>query len=165
MISTFFGEEELNDDILMVSIKIYISLEQKETVEVILSELEYGNEELLEMLSFYKCYKKPTRENLRRIILELAQQEIVQKPRYIANWFKEILLSSRCDQMLKSVEGVLEFYKTRSPTARKLINALICDPKSDSETSITVEFGEVVSSICSKSMFKHNNSVSGICLL
>ena len=98
-----------------------------------LSEFENGNEELLEMRSFYDCYKKPTRENLRTIILELAYQEVVQKPKYIANCFKEILLSGRCDQMLKSVEGILEFYQSSAPTARKLINELICDPQSDSE--------------------------------
>ena len=38
--------------------------------------------------------------------------------------------------MLRSVESVLEFYKSRAPTARKLINALICDPRSDSERTV-----------------------------
>ena len=38
--------------------------------------------------------------------------------------------------MLKSVESILEFYKSREPTARKLINALICDPRSDSERAV-----------------------------
>ena len=104
LISTLSGEKELNDDILMVLLRNYISLEVDETVEAMLLESEDGNEELLEMLSFYNCFKKPTRENLRAIILELAHQKIVQKPKYIANCFKEILLSSRCDQILKSLE-------------------------------------------------------------
>ena len=38
--STLFGEKELNDDIPMVSFKKYISLEEKETVEAMLSEFE-----------------------------------------------------------------------------------------------------------------------------
>ena len=40
LISTLFGEKELNDDIPMVSFKKYISLEEKETVEAMLSEFE-----------------------------------------------------------------------------------------------------------------------------
>ena len=118
LISTLFGEKELNDDILMVSLKKYISLEEKETVEAMLSEFEDGNEELLEMLNFYNCHKKPTRENLRTVISELSLHEIVQKPKYIANCSKEILLSGRFDQMLRSVEVILEFYKTQSRTHR-----------------------------------------------
>ena len=74
LISTLAEEKELNDDILMVSFKNYISLEEKETVEAMLFEFEDGKEELLEKLSFCNCYKKPTRENLRAIILELTHQ-------------------------------------------------------------------------------------------
>lgn len=40
LISTLSGEKELNDDIPMVSFKKYISLEEKETVEAMLSEFE-----------------------------------------------------------------------------------------------------------------------------
>ena len=74
LISTLVEEKELNDEILMVSFKNYISLEEKETVEAMLFEFEDGKEELLEKLSFCNCYKKPTRENLRAIILELTHQ-------------------------------------------------------------------------------------------
>ena len=102
-------------------------LEEKSTVEAMLSEFEEGNEELLEMLSFCNCYGKATREQFRAIVLE-----IVQKPKYI----KEILLSGRCYQILKSVDGILEFYKNRAPTAKTLINPFICDPKSDSERAV-----------------------------
>ena len=73
------------------------------------------------MLNFYNCHKKPTRENLRTVILELSHQEVVQKRKYIANCSKEILLSGRFDQMLKPVEVILEFYKTQSWTQRGLL--------------------------------------------
>ena len=102
------------------------------------------------MLSFYNCYKKPTRENLRTIILELAHQEIIQKPKYIANCFKEILLSDRCDQMLESAEWLRErtvfsyltrFIKSLSMDDLKLFLWLLTT--SDlAPTPITVEFGE-----------------------
>ena len=79
LISTHFREIELNDDILMNYCKKYIPLEGKNTVEPMLSELEEGGEELLKMLSFCNCYGKATKENFRAIVLELFQQEIVQK--------------------------------------------------------------------------------------
>ena len=74
LISTLFDEKELNDDILMNSFKNYVSLEKKKTFQAMLSEFEEANEELLKMLSFCNCYRKPTRENFRAIVVALAQQ-------------------------------------------------------------------------------------------
>ena len=71
LISTLFEEKELNDDILMNSFKNYVSFEEKKTFEAMLSEFEEGNEELLKMLSFCNCYRKPTRENFRVIVVTL----------------------------------------------------------------------------------------------
>ena len=74
LIVTLFGEKELNDDVLKNSLKNYVSLEDKKTFEAVLFEFEEGNEELLRMLSFCNCYRKPTRENFCAIVVELAQQ-------------------------------------------------------------------------------------------
>ena len=60
----------------------------------------------------------------------------MQKPKFIANCLDEILLSCRYDLVLKSVEDILEFSKSRAPTARNLINALVCEPKSGSKKAI-----------------------------
>ena len=73
-----FGESKLPGNMLISSFENYVSLEEKENIDAMLKIFEEGNAELLELLSFYNCYKKPTKENLSIVLHELAQQEIVQ---------------------------------------------------------------------------------------
>ena len=63
---------------LISSFKNYVSLEEKENIDVMLQSFEEENAELLELLSFCNCYKKPTKENLSIVLRELAHQEILQ---------------------------------------------------------------------------------------
>ena len=83
MLSALLEENKLPDNMLINSFKNYVSLEEKENIDAMLQNFEEGNAELLELLSLYNCYKKPTKENLSIVLHELAHQEIVQKPRYI----------------------------------------------------------------------------------
>ena len=63
---------------LISSFKNYVSLEEKENIDVMLQSFEEENAELLELLSFCNCYKKSTKENLSIVLRELAHQEILQ---------------------------------------------------------------------------------------
>ena len=63
---------------LISSFKNYVSLEEKENIDVMLQSFEEENAELLELLSFSNCYKKPTKEILSIVLRELAHQEILQ---------------------------------------------------------------------------------------
>ena len=40
------------------------------------------DDDVLEVLSSYKCYKGPRKENIEVIITQLAPQELVQKSRF-----------------------------------------------------------------------------------
>lgn len=135
MIATLFGESTLSDDILLESFKNYISVEEKDIIEKMLANFEENNEDLLEFLSFYKCYRNPTKDNLRSILLELSHQEIVQKPRYVSNCFAEVL-NSKKQHFFKSVEEVLDFYDKHSPTSKKVIKALVSNASNDKEAAI-----------------------------
>ena len=129
MVSALFGENKLPDNMLISSFKNYVSLEEKENIDAMLQIFEEGNAELLELLSFYNCYKKPTKENLSIVLQELAHPEIVQKPRYIANCCVEVVYAS------KSIFNTIEqlFYQSRLPTAKKVINTLKCDIRNDAQ--------------------------------
>ena len=134
MVSALFGENKLPDNMLISSFKNYVSLEEKENIDDILQNFEEGNAELLELLGFYNCFKKPTKENLSIVLQELAHQEIVQKPRYIANCFMEVMSASK--SIFDTIEQLEEFYQSQLPTANKVINALKCELRIDAEKAV-----------------------------
>ena len=64
VVAALFGEHKLTDKLLLNSFKNYVSIEEKENIQEILSHFEEDNAELLELLSFYNCYRRPTKDNL-----------------------------------------------------------------------------------------------------
>ena len=134
MVSALFGENKLPDNMLISSFKNYVSLEEKENIDAMLQNFVEGNAELLELLSFYNCYKKPAKENLSVVLHELALQELVQKPRYIANCFMEVMSASKT--IFDTIEQLEEFYQSRLTTAKKVINALKCDRRNDAQRAV-----------------------------
>ena len=80
----FFGEESLTPDCLFESFRLFISEEDRQVVDKSLGkDFDPNDDDLLEFLSSFKCYKSPTLDNIKTLMNELAIQEIVQKPRYI----------------------------------------------------------------------------------
>ena len=90
MSSTLFGEEHLNMDFLVNSLKQCVSVEEQDVIQEMMSTFHQDNEHLLDLLSSYQCFQLPTADNLKGILSEIAHQELVQKPRYIANCFSEV---------------------------------------------------------------------------
>lgn len=81
-----FGEESMTSDFLLSSFKLYISEDERETLQKCLEEkIEDEYDDVLDFLCNYKCYRSPTQENILQIVSELAHQEIIQKPRYVMN--------------------------------------------------------------------------------
>ena len=81
-----FGEESITSDFLLSSFHLYISEDERETLEKCLEEsFDDDNDNVFDFLSNYKCYRIPTKENILQIVSELAHQEIIQKPPYVTN--------------------------------------------------------------------------------
>ena len=82
-------------------------------------------------ISCFYFLKVPTQENARDLILEVAHKEIVQKPQYVADAWREALM------MLKSNgEGLCDLcdlYQTVEPTNRKVLSMIRADPQNNSE--------------------------------
>ena len=55
------------------------------------NDLDPQDEDLLDLLSNFNCYKSPAKTNIFNIVHELAHQELVQKPRYIADCLAPII--------------------------------------------------------------------------
>ena len=64
------------------------------------------DEDALDFLSSFQCFKVPSKQNIRSIILGLVHKELVQKPSYVADcWsrifttYKSMIPISNCDEL------------------------------------------------------------------
>ena len=85
--------------------------------------LTQSEEDLVDVLDTYKFFRKPSADNLRKILSELAHQEIIQHPRYVANSFRQVFKVVTIHPF-ESKEDLVEFCKKREPTNKKVIRAL-----------------------------------------
>ena len=76
MISCLFGEEHVTDEMLEVSFKNYFSNEERQSIEKMLKQYkEEKEEDLLDVLSAYNCFKKPSKDLLFSLLRELGHQK------------------------------------------------------------------------------------------
>ena len=92
-------------------------------------KLEANDDDVLEVLSSYKCYKNPTKENIELIITQLVNQELEQRPRYISNCWKPIITSRKSFSQFRSLDSIIEMYGAKKPTGKKVIKLLVANPQ------------------------------------
>lgn len=81
--SCLFEESTISDSFLLEAFLSYIGKDETETLRKCTEGELDTDYEVLEVLSSYKCYKNPTKENVKLIITQLSHQELVQKPKHI----------------------------------------------------------------------------------
>lgn len=128
-----FGEESMCPTFLLDSFKLYISLEEKYVIEKALSDFDADDEDLSEFLTSFKCYSKPSAEKIHSIILELAHQEIVQKPRYISDCMAPVINPLRLYPAFQTLEELNKMYDDRRPSAKKIVKLLDAQPQNGAE--------------------------------
>lgn len=132
--SVLFGEESISNSFLLESFLLYVSAEERETIQTALGDnFDPNDEDLLDFLSNFKCYTKVTEENISRVIHELAHQELLQKPRYIIDCFIPILSVLRAYPGFQNLEGLKETYLEKKPTPKKIIKLLDANPQNEPE--------------------------------
>jgi len=87
--------------------------------------------EFLDLLSSFKGYRNPKEQNVKEIILELLHQEIVQKPKYVANYGSPIFTIRT--KLIKTPDDLSKLYHERKPTPKKVVQLLEASPASDAE--------------------------------
>lgn len=132
--SCLFEESTISDSFLLEAFLSYIGKDEAETLRKCTEgELDANDDEVLEVLSSYKCYKNPTKENVKLIITQLAHQELVQKPKYISNCWKPIISSLKSFSQFKTLDCMKKVYETKKPTARKVVKLLSASPQNEAE--------------------------------
>ena len=132
--SVLFGEENISNSFLLESFLLYVSVEERETVQTALGDsFDPEDGDLLDFLSNFKCYTKVTSGNISRVVHELAHQELLQKPRYIIDCFAPILSALKVNPCFQSFGGLTKMYLEKKPTPKKIIDLLDADPQNEPE--------------------------------
>ena len=130
-----FGEEGITSEFLLSSFHLYISEDERETLKKCLEESfeDDDDEDVLDFLSNYKCFRIHTKENIVQIVSELAHQEIIQKPRYVMNCWAPIIKSLIVFTDFKSVMALENLYDIKRPTAKKILKLINSKPETEQE--------------------------------
>ena len=96
------------------------------------NDFDPSDDDLLELLSTFKCYKSPTKTNILTIVHELAHQELVQKPRYIVDCLAPILNGMRVYTPFQTLHDLT--------TVKKVINLLSSNPAPGAEQNSLEHF-------------------------
>ena len=133
--SCLFGEESIDVDYLLSSFRLYVSGEEREAFDRILrGTFKNDDDEILDFLGNYKTFKMPTKENVHGILAELAHQELIQRPRYIAQCWAPVLSQLKDHVEFSSCESLAKFYQENMPTAKKVVKIIESRPTNDAET-------------------------------
>lgn len=90
--SCLYGEESITHEILLSLFRLCVSEDEREALEKCFGEdFEPNDEEVLDFLSNYKCYRSPIKENVVQTLSELAHKELVQKPTYVMHCWAPII--------------------------------------------------------------------------
>ena len=85
------------------------------------------------MLGSYKCYRQPTCENISLNVEELADQELIQKPKYIAMAWSDELQALKHLPEFCDLSSLCKMYEEKNPTPKRVVKLLQAEPNSDPE--------------------------------
>ncbi|XP_068719442.1 uncharacterized protein [Montipora capricornis] len=160
--SCLFGEESITPDFLLALFRQYIAAEDREVLDTCLSDaFDANDKDAIEFLSTFKCFRVPNKDNIRTIIMELAHQELVQKPRYVLNSWAPIVNSLGCDYTFQTLEGLKELYDSKRPTAKKINNLFRAESSSEAERQSLEHLKRFVKTLEGKAMAKFLHFCTG----
>jgi hypothetical protein len=157
-----FEEESLTNHDLLQSFRMYIPDDERETFDKCCNgELSPDDEEVLELLSSYKCHRIPNAENIRLIFPELAHQELIQKPKYVVHCWAPHIQSLKSFPPFQSIEVLKEMYDEKRPSSRKVIKLLKCVPANDGENQCLDHLKRSIKSLQGQSLTRFLQFTTG----
>ena len=128
-------DTEVPDSILLDSFMKYLSPIEEELVSDYLHRTNFPdeNDELFDFLERFNCRTTVNEGNLRKVLIEIANQELIQKPHVmIATWQPSVQILKQYPQF-QSIAAVQALYDTLKPTNKKVLEKLVAQPNTDGE--------------------------------
>ena len=103
----------------------------------IFKKIDSDNDELLDVLSSYKCYSIPKEDNIEEIVLQLAHKELIQKPKYIASCFNSVFTSVKFPKSF--LFNLKETYLEKLVTERKIVSLFSTEENASAQELLCIE--------------------------
>lgn len=132
--SCLFPEESLPTEWLLESFHQYVSKDESESLKRCLTNEcpdPSTDEDVLDVLSSYKCYRMVTKDNMQKILEELAHQELIQRPKYVANAWFPIAKQLKHYKEFRNVDSLVELYEAKKPTPKKVCKLFSANPTTE----------------------------------
>eukprot|EP00794_Sanderia_malayensis_P020779 gene20779-22807_t len=121
-------------DILLESFYLYLAPDESDTLKQSIQDFDTCDEdELMDVLDRFKCRRQVKASNIKEIVLELATQELIQKPHLMTTAMRPSFLKLKEFKPFQNPENVREFYNSKSPTPQKVLNLIKASPQNDRE--------------------------------
>ena len=114
IVSVIFGENAVAKEILLKSFRNYIAKDEEDVVAEALKG-NFDSDEPIDVICRFGCRKVPTIENARDLILEMAHKEMIQKPQYVADAWREALVILNSKEELTKIQSLCHLYQTVVP--------------------------------------------------
>ena len=114
----------------------YLSPIEEELVSDYLCRTNFPdeNDKLFDFLERFNCRSTVNEGNLRKVLIEIANQELIQKPHVmIATWQPSVQILKQYPQQVQSIAAVQGLYDTLKPTNKKVLEKLVAQPSIDGE--------------------------------
>lgn len=128
-------DTEVPESILMESFMKYLSPVEEDLLKEYLEKdcLPDDNDELLEFLERFNCRSAVTSENLRKLLIEIANQELIQKPHVMISTWQPSVQELKQYPQFQSTSGIQGLYDTLKPTTKKVLGMLAAQPNTEAE--------------------------------
>ena len=115
----------------------------------------------MDTLDRFNCRSRVHPMNVYSVVLEIAKQELIQKPyTMVCSWGKYINSLKQYDHF-KSPEVVQKFYRDSEPTNKKVLALLKADPKNDAERDSFKYFQQYIRGLEQVQLLKFLRFVTG----
>lgn len=132
IVACLFGESAVSDEMLISSFMQYVSNDERTVVqECVNGEVEIDDAQLIDLLSNFECKRVIQKSTLRQTVIEMAHKELIQRPQYVADCWKDIVTSLA--DSFPTVESLLYLYDHLAPTTTKLLNTIDCEANTQEE--------------------------------
>ncbi|XP_055051696.1 uncharacterized protein [Misgurnus anguillicaudatus] len=103
----------------------FVSCQERDVLKQALNDFSSVDmDDLLDIMNTYECRRKVTASSLSAIVDEIAHKELIQKPMFVIDCWKEVTNG----QISLSHENIEQLYKDLEPTPKKVIGFLKFPP-------------------------------------
>lgn len=129
-------DAEVPDSILLESFMKYLSPVEEELVKDYLVKdcfPENENDEWQEFLERFNCRAGVSPENVRKVLTEIANQELIQKPHVMISTWQPSVQRLKQYPQFQSISSIQGLYDACKPTNKKVLETLEAHPNTEAE--------------------------------